>query len=40
MPGAVRYRFRCRLCGDAFTLEADMRDGTGSWTREERPREA
>jgi hypothetical protein len=39
MPGAVRYRFRCRLCGDAFTLEADMREGTGSWTREERPRE-
>lgn len=35
MPGTVRYRFRCRLCGDAFTLEADMRAGTGSWTREE-----
>jgi hypothetical protein len=34
MPGAVRYRFRCRLCGDAFTLEADMREGTGSWTRD------
>ena len=33
MPGAVLYRFRCRLCGDAFSLEADMREGTGSWTR-------
>jgi hypothetical protein len=36
MPGAVRYRFRCTTCGDLFTLAADMRDGTGSWTREER----
>ena len=35
MPGAVRYRFRCLVCGDRFTLEADMREGTGSWTREE-----
>jgi hypothetical protein len=33
MPGSVRYRFRCRMCGDAFTLEADMRAGTGSWVR-------
>jgi hypothetical protein len=36
MPGAVKYRFRCSTCGDLFTLAADMRDGTGSWTREER----
>ena len=35
MPGAVRYRFLCTTCGDRFTLAADMRDGTGSWTREE-----
>ena len=34
MPGAVRYRFRCRLCGDGFMLEADMRSGSGSWSRE------
>ena len=34
MPGAVRYRFLCTTCGDRFTLAADMRDGTGSWTRE------
>ena len=38
MPGAVRYRFRCRLCGDGFTLEADMRSGAGSWIREPRTR--
>lgn len=34
MPGAVRYRFRCTTCGDRFVLEADMREGTGSWSRE------
>jgi hypothetical protein len=37
MPGAVRYRFRCRLCADDFTLEADMREATGSWTRSRGP---
>ena len=34
LPGAVLYRFRCRLCGDAFKLEADMREATGAWTRD------
>ena len=34
MPGAVKYRFRCTTCGDRFTVAADMREGTGSWTRE------
>jgi predicted nucleic acid-binding Zn ribbon protein len=34
MPGKVLYRFRCTTCGDAFTLDADMRSGAGSWTRE------
>jgi hypothetical protein len=34
LPGAVCYRFSCVGCGDRFTLGADMRAGTGSWTRE------
>ena len=34
-PDTVRYRFRCALCGDRFTLAADMRTGAGAWTREE-----
>ena len=34
MPGKVLYRFRCTTCGENFTLDADMRTGTGSWTRE------
>ena len=33
MPGAVRYRFRCTTCGERFVLEADMREGTGRWSR-------
>lgn len=33
VPGNVLYRFRCTTCGEGFTLEADMRSGTGSWTR-------
>lgn len=37
MPNAVRYRFRCEVCGDHFTLVADTRDGVGGWTREEVP---
>lgn len=35
MPGAVTYRFRCALCGDRFTLEADTAQGSGAWTRED-----
>ena len=33
MPGKVLYRFRCTTCGEGFTLEADMRSGSGSWSR-------
>jgi hypothetical protein len=35
LPNAVRYRFRCELCGDHFTLSADTESGQGGWTREE-----
>lgn len=33
-PGSVRYRFRCEVCGDGFTLEADTATGEGGWTRD------
>lgn len=33
-PGRVRYRFRCEVCGDRFTLEADTGTGEGGWTRD------
>lgn len=36
LPDRIRYRFRCALCGDAFTLDADASTGEGGWTREER----
>ncbi|HUP29390.1 MAG TPA: hypothetical protein VM122_04395 [Usitatibacter sp.] len=35
MPLALRIRFRCQVCGDQFTLQADTQTGTGAWTREE-----
>ena len=35
MPSSVRYRFRCEVCGDRFTLHADIASGEGGWTREE-----
>jgi hypothetical protein len=35
VPDKVRYRFRCEVCGDRFSLAADMRTGEGRWTREE-----
>lgn len=35
MPGRVRYGFRCAICGDRFSLEADMATGAGRWAREE-----
>jgi hypothetical protein len=35
LPSAIRYRFRCNVCGDRFTLAADARTGEGAWTREE-----
>jgi hypothetical protein len=34
MPNTVRYRFRCQVCGDLFTLVADTETGQGGWTRE------
>jgi hypothetical protein len=34
VPGSVRYRFECAVCGDRFELLADMEEGTGGWTRE------
>ena len=36
LPNSVRYRFRCEVCGDEFTLHADTASGQGGWTREER----
>ena len=36
IPNRVRYRFRCEVCGDRFTLHADTNTGEGGWTREER----
>ena len=37
LPSRIRYRFRCAVCGDHFTLEADASTGEGGWTREESP---
>ena len=34
LPGALRYRFRCEVCGEMFTLAADTTEGSGSWTRD------
>ncbi len=34
MPGSIRYRFRCEVCGDQFTLVGDTAAGAGGWTRE------
>jgi hypothetical protein len=33
LPNSVRYRFRCEVCGDHFTLHADTSTGQGGWTR-------
>jgi len=33
LPNRVRYRFRCNLCGDNFSLDADTTSGDGGWTR-------
>jgi hypothetical protein len=35
LPGWVRYRFRCTVCGDTFELHADTTEGKGGWTRGE-----
>lgn len=34
LPNTLRYRFRCEVCGDGFTLHADTRTGEGGWTRD------
>jgi hypothetical protein len=34
LPNTVRYRFRCEICGDHFTLHANTETGEGGWTRE------
>ena len=34
LPDNVRYRFRCAVCGDRFSLVADTSSGLGGWTRE------
>jgi hypothetical protein len=34
LPNSVRYRFRCNLCGDTFSLNADTASGEGGWTRD------
>ena len=34
LPNSIRYRFRCEVCGDQFTLHADTTTGQGGWTRE------
>lgn len=34
LPGVVRYRFKCTVCGDRFELTADTANGAGGWTRE------
>jgi hypothetical protein len=35
LPNSVSYRFRCEICGDHFTLQADTNSGEGGWTREQ-----
>jgi hypothetical protein len=35
VPGIIRYRFRCLVCGDRFELLADTQSGSGGWRREE-----
>jgi hypothetical protein len=35
LPGTVRYRFCCNVCGDRFELVADTSTGEGGWQREE-----
>ena len=32
-PDAVRYHFKCTVCGDLFELAADTEHGNGEWRR-------
>lgn len=34
LPNRLHYRFRCEVCGDLFTLEADTATGAGTWLRD------
>ena len=34
IPRNLRYRFRCAVCGDCFTLSADTASGQGGWSRD------
>jgi hypothetical protein len=34
VPGTIRYRFECTVCGDRFELVADTARGSGGWRRE------
>jgi hypothetical protein len=34
LPGHLRYRFRCTVCGDLFELHGDTYRGSGGWTRQ------
>jgi hypothetical protein len=36
LPGSLRYRFECTVCGDRFELWGDTASGEGAWTREAR----
>lgn len=33
-PAALHYRFRCTVCGDRFTLQAETATGAGAWMRD------
>ena len=37
LPGTMRYRFECTVCGDRFELWGNSATGEGAWTREARP---
>ena len=36
LPGTMRYRFACTVCGDRFELWGNTDTGAGAWTREPR----
>ena len=36
VPASIRYWFECTVCRDQFELSGDTRDGSGTWTRQER----
>ena len=34
LPGTMRYRFECAVCGDRFELWGNSETGEGAWVRE------